>query len=159
MYLNRCLVSRQAVVCVASWLVFQWFLKVETIGRSNVSTCAFVSFLKRKVSRGAKNAYQTLKLRAVGWESPPPPLSLKKGEGKRLVLLAAGPAVVFGTFSWILYFFISSIMYTRPLNLLGATTPPSPAKHDKLRKMMIIMTIISIGLNVKILLNNRMLAC
>ncbi len=35
-------------MCVASRFVFQWFLKVETIGQSNVSTCAFVSFRREK---------------------------------------------------------------------------------------------------------------
>ena len=57
----------------------------------------------RKVSREAENAYQTPEFGAEGRQPPPPPLSLKKGEGKRLVLLTAGPAAAFGTFSWFLF--------------------------------------------------------
>ncbi len=68
----------------------------------------FHEFLRGKVSKRAENAYQTPKLRAVGRESPPPPLSLKKGERKRLVLLAAGPATACGTFSWV----FSHLVYT-----------------------------------------------
>jgi hypothetical protein len=49
-----------------------------------------------KVTREVENAYQTPKLRAVGRESPSHLLSLRKGEGKRHVLLAAGPAASFG---------------------------------------------------------------
>ena len=44
----------------------------------------------------------------MGRESQPYPLFLRKGEGKRRVLLAEGPAVIFGSFSfnsYILYFY------------------------------------------------------
>ena len=52
------------------------------------------------MSRRSEKAYQAPKIRAVERESPPPPLFLKKGEGERHVLLAAGPAASFGKFSW-----------------------------------------------------------
>jgi hypothetical protein len=57
-------------------------------------------FFKGKVSRNSKNAYQTPKLRAVWRQSPTPPISIGKGEGKKHDLLAAGPAGSIGTFSW-----------------------------------------------------------
>jgi hypothetical protein len=51
------------------------------------------------VSRRVENAYHTPNFRALEREAPFPPLSMRKGEGKRHVLLAAGPATSFGTFS------------------------------------------------------------
>ncbi len=52
-----------------------------------------------KVSREAGNAHQTPKFGAEGGQSPSPPPSLRKGEGKRRVLLATGP----GASLWYVY--------------------------------------------------------
>jgi hypothetical protein len=67
--------------------------------------------LRGKGSRRAENAYLTPKLQAVGRESPSPPLSLRKGEGERHVLLAAGSAVTFSAFSWIFQDFAPFIQF------------------------------------------------
>ncbi len=52
------------------------------------------------MSRRAKNSYQASQLRTSGRKSPPSSFSLRKGEGKRRVILAAGPATSFDTFYW-----------------------------------------------------------
>ena len=72
---------------------------VSSFRRSRRRNMLFAVDFGRKVSREAENAYQTPKFGAGGRQSPPPPLSLRKEEGKRRVLLATGPAASFGTFS------------------------------------------------------------
>jgi len=47
----------------------------------------------KKRSRRVSCAWQSTKLRAMEGHQSSPPLSQRKGEGNRLVLLAAGPAV------------------------------------------------------------------
>jgi hypothetical protein len=57
-------------------------------------------FFKEKVFGSSENAYQAPKLREMGRQLPPSPLFLRKGEGKKHILLAAGPATSIGAFSW-----------------------------------------------------------
>ncbi len=52
----------------------------------------FALVLWGKVSREVENAYRTPKFGAEEGQSPSSPLSLRKGEGKRRVLLATGSA-------------------------------------------------------------------
>ena len=57
----------------------------------------------KKRSRKMSFARPSTKLRSIERHQPSPPLSQRKGEGKRLVLIAAGPAEFFsskGTISW-----------------------------------------------------------
>ena len=57
----------------------------------------------KKRSRKMSFARPSTKLRSIERHQPSPPLSQRKGEGKRLVLIVAGPAeyiFVKSTFSW-----------------------------------------------------------
>jgi len=75
-------------------------LEVVPVWRLKGSGQLLRKFFQAKVPRRTENSYQAPKLQAVGRESPPSPLSLKKGDRKMHVVLAAGPAASFGTFSW-----------------------------------------------------------
>ncbi len=72
----------------------------------DVATCFLQWIFWGKVSRKAGNAYQTPKFGAEGGQSPSPPLSLWKGEGKRRVLLATVPA----TSLW--YVFLKTLVFS-----------------------------------------------
>ncbi len=76
-----------------------------------------------------KNEYQTPKLRAVGRESPSPPLFLRNGERKRHVLLAAGPAASFGTFSRN-FLEVHWLHWSSALHIIHPTTPKIEQRNN-----------------------------
>ena len=64
----------------------------STRGVSPVFFTEIVVEKDKKGSRRISFAWLSTKLRSVERHQPSPPLSQRKGEGKRLVLIAAGPA-------------------------------------------------------------------
>ncbi len=57
--------------------------------------CVFTEIVVEKTKKGSRKmsfAWNSTKLRAIERHQPSPPLSQRKGEGKRLVLIAAGSA-------------------------------------------------------------------